>query len=333
MKLPTLEYIRPESTREACCALQAAAGEAQPIAGGTDLVPALKNRQKRIRLLVDLDGLPGLNEISYSRQSGLRIGAMATLRQVATHAAVRSGYPLLAQAAQSAGSVQLQVMGTVGGNICQDTCCQYFNRSARARRSWEPCHKLNGSVCHVVKNSKQCWASYAGDLAPALLALHAQVMIADANGRKMVPLRELFSGDGARPNTLRPGQIITEIVVPAPGPRCGQVYRKLRQRGSLDYPLLAVAVNLKMEKDGETCQEASIALTGVGRAPVVVEEAEQLAGSKVTRERIMEVSQAARRKSHPLMNICDLPASYRRQMVNVYVESSIQQALCAAREE
>jgi 4-hydroxybenzoyl-CoA reductase subunit beta len=330
MKLPRVEYIRPACTAEACRTLQAADGEAQVIAGGTELVLALKNRQKRPRLLVDLDGLGRLKEISYAPESGLRIGAMATMRRVANHAAVRSQYPLLAQAALSAGSVQLQAMGTIGGNICQDNCCQYFNRSERARRSWEPCHKLGGSVCHVVKDSKECWASYAGDMAPALLAMRAQVAIADAGGEKVVPLRELFSGDGARPNTLRPGQIVTEIQVPAPGPRSGQLYRKLRQRGTLDYPLLAVAVNLKLEKDRKTCKEASLALTGVERAPFVVEEAQQLTGAEVTRERIAEVGEAARRKSHPMMNICDLPASYRRQMVNVYVESSVQHALRAA---
>jgi len=332
MKLPKFEYVRPKSIGAACDILAAGGEQAHAIAGGTDLIMALKNRQKVAKMLVDISAIAQLDQISYSDEDGLRVGAMVSLRHVAAHPLVREKYPLLVQAALSVGSVQLRAMGTIGGNLCQDTCCMYFNRSALVRQSLEPCHKLGGEVCHVVNRSEDCWAAYAGDVAPALLVLRAQVKVADASGEKIIPLHELFSRDGKRPLTLQPGQLITEIQAPAPSPHSGGAYHKLRQRETLDYPLLGVAVNLTMGAGDGICKDAALAMTAVDKAPVVVavetlHATSLLKGQRLTDELIQEFAKAVRKLAHPMKNLCGLTSNYRLQMVDVLVESAVQQAL------
>lgn len=327
MKLPRFEFAEPESVADACRLLSASGVSAEPIAGGTDLLIALKNRQKKPGLLVDIGALPDLNRIAYSPQDGLRIGACVTLKRLALHPVVRKEYPLLVEAALSVGSVQLQAMGTVGGNLCQDSCCMFFNRSPLVRESLEACHKLGGTLCHVVQGSDECWATYTGDLAPALLALRAAIHVADTRGEHLHPLETLYSGDGKNPHLLRPGQLLKEIRIPAPRSNAGGVYLKLRQRDTLDYPQLGVAVHLALEPETGLCTEARLALTAVDKAPVLVAEAELLAGSRITEEHIVRVAQAAHKQAHPLKNQCGLSNRYRMSMVGVYVEQALRQAM------
>lgn len=331
MKLPKFDYAEPKSTQEACQLLEAGKGEAHAIAGGTELLMALKNRQETLKMLVDLGALP-LNRICYSDQEGLRVGALVSPRHLAAHPVVRAKYSVLAQAASSAGTIQLRSMGTVGGNLCQNTCCMYFHRATGARQSLEPCLKLDGGVCHVVAGSEKCWASYAGDLAPALLVLRAKLKVADSHGEKIISLRELFSGDGKRPHTLLRGEIVTEIQVPSPAQCSGGAYVKLRQHETLDYPLLGVAAHLTLEAGGAICKEAALALTVVEQAPVVVDEAGRWKGEEFNDELIRELANAARKKAHAIKDVLGIQVRYRQNMVNVYAESAIRRALEAARQ-
>lgn len=329
MKLPRFDYVAPRSVQEACQLLAGGGGGARAIAGGTELLMALKNRQESPGVLIDLAGLP-LERISYSDEDGLRIGALVTLRHLAAHPLVGAKYPVLAQAARAAGTVQLQAMATIGGNLCQNTCCMYYHRAAGARQSLDPCLKLDGDLCYVVAGSAQCWASYAGDLAPALLVLGATIVIADSHGEKIMPLRDLFSGDGKRPHTLVPGQLVTEIRVPRAASRSGAAYVKLRQRAALDYPLVGVAAYVAMDAAGTTCREAALALTGVERTPVIVEEACRLQGEALTDGAIQTLAAAARRRARAINNVCGIPVRYRRDMVAVYAESALRRARDAA---
>lgn len=328
MRLAQFELEVPRTLRAACRLLEGDGGDAQIIAGGTDLLTAMKNRLKNPGLLVDLRQIPHLDEILYSPRKGLRLGALVTLRQLAADRQVRGHYPLLAQAAAEVGSVQLQAMGTVGGNLCQDTCCMYFNRSPMLRAPLAPCHKLGGGACHVVSGSKSCWATYRGDLAPALLALGAEVSVASPAGSEMMPLNRLYSGDGRSPQTLQPGQIVAAIAAPPPAPGSGGAYLKLRLRKTIDYPLLGVAATVSLQ-DG-VCQKASLALTAVDKAPVVVREAQSLVGGRVTAEAVELLGQAAYGHAHPVNNASELPPAYRRDMVRVYVRRAMEQALRAA---
>jgi 4-hydroxybenzoyl-CoA reductase subunit beta len=327
MKLPPFELVEPKSLKKACQLLERGKGTALAIAGGTDLLMALKNWLKRPEVLVDLKTLPRLNRIAYSEKKGLAIGGLATLRQLSLNEIIRKRYPLLAQAALEVGTPQLQAMGTIGGNLCQDSLCVYYNRSPVSRQGLKPCTKLGGKACHAVPRSPSCWATYSGDMAPALMVLQATVTVEDGKSKHVIPLKRLFSGDGKKPNRLKPGQIITEIHVPPPRPGSGGTYLKMRVRRAIDYPLLGVAFWLTLRNGDGICADAALALTAVERAPLIIKEAKNLRGKKLVARVVEELGEAAYRQAHPLSNVCDLSPGYRKEMVRVLVRSAAEQAL------
>jgi 4-hydroxybenzoyl-CoA reductase subunit beta len=333
MKVPRFEYAEPKSMGECCKLLEEQGVNAQAIAGGTNLMVALKNRLKVPKMLVDMCCVPNLNRIRYTEKDGLGVGALVSLRHLAANAAVREKYPMLAQAALSVGSPQIQAMGTVGGNLCQDSCCVYYDRAPMWRQGLEPCHKLGGGVCHAVRGSKTCWATYCGDLAPVLLVLGARIKIADPKGEKVIPLSELYSGDGKVPHTLHPGQIVKEVQVPGLSAHSGGAYLKLRVRKTIDYPLLGVAVTVALEGGDGTFRDVKVALTGVEKAPLLVKTADELKGEKITDEVIEGLAEGAYRQAHPINNTYGLTPKYRRDMVRIYVKSALQRSVEAAIKE
>ncbi len=333
MKLPEFEYAQPKTVRKACQILKEQGDKAQAIAGGTDLMTALKNRLKVPKILVDLKGLSRLKHISYSEEYGLKIGALVSLRQLANSALIQEKYAILSKAASDVGNVQLQAMGTIGGNLCQDSLCLYYNRSPMLRQGFDPCHKLDGPICHAVSRSKICWATYSGDIAPVMLVLQAKVKIADPKGEKLVPLNKFYSGDGKKPNILKPGQILTEIQVPVPSPYSKGSYLKFRLRKTIDYPLVGVAVNLSLENSGEVCRHADLALTAVERGPLLIGETEELRGKKLNDEVIDKLARAASKHAHPLSHTCELTPQYRKDLVKSYVTLAVQQALQSGTKE
>jgi 4-hydroxybenzoyl-CoA reductase subunit beta len=325
MTLPEFSYSEPRSLRKACELLQ----EENTVAlgGGTDMMMSLKNRLKVPRRVVDLEMIPRLNSIRHSEHDGLTLGAMVSLHHLAENELVRARYPVLARAARMVGTRQIQTMGTVGGNLCQDNLCVYYNRSPMGRQGLAPCHKLGGSVCHAVPHSDECWATYAGDFAPVLLVLGATLTIASVEGRRRIPLTDFYSGDGETPNLLRPGEILAEIEVPVTDCSSRLVYVKIRQRNALDYPMLGVAVHLRM--DGEVWQ-AALALTAVDRKPVLVEGPSELAGGRLDDLAVEAWAEAAWRQAHPLNNTTESSAAYRKQMVKVHVRQALRMALKGA---
>ena len=323
MKLPKFEYLIPQSLAEACEVSAAEGTSAGIIAGGTDLLQALKYGLKKPSLLIDISSLPELDRISYSQQQGLTIGSLVTLRRLAAHEVVRHNYPLLAQAALSMGSTQLQAMGTIGGNICQDACCIYYNLPPMSRLGLDPCFKLGGEKCHAVKGSKICWATYSGDMAPALLALQAELTIVDRDGDKLMPLISLFSGQGENPHNLQPGQVVKEFHLPPPEGNARGIYLKLRLRKSIDYPLLGVAVNIVPDRNNNTLQEVTMALTAVEKSPLLIATPPETAASSDLETQIAIMADAATRIAHPIANTSGYSPRYRRQMVTVYVARAI----------
>jgi 4-hydroxybenzoyl-CoA reductase subunit beta len=327
MKVPKFEYVAPQSMSECCKLLEERGTEAHVIAGGTDLIMALKNRLKVPKILVDMCRIPNLNRISFSEKEGLKVGALVSLRHLAASAAVREKYPILAHAALDVGSPQIQAMGSIGGNLCQDTRCLYYNRPPMWRQGMGQCHKLGGDLCHAVRGSKTCWATYCGDIAPVLLVLRARIKITNPKGEKVIPLSELYSGDGKAPHTLQPGQVIKEVQVPGLPDHSGGAYLKLRVRKTIDYPLLGVAVTLALEGADGTFRDIKVALTGVEKAPLLIEAADELKGEKNTEEVIGGLAEAAYKQAHPINNTYGLTPEYRRDMVRVYVKSAIHQSL------
>ena len=327
MRLPELEIASPSTVADACRYLEAGSDVAQAIAGGTDLMLALKGGQKHPEMIVDLGTVAGLDGLDYSPRSGLEIGALVTLRRLIGDGAVKDHYPVVAQAAGEVGSIQLQGMATVAGNLCQDSCCQYFDRPEEVRRSLPPCHKLGGSICHVVPTSDDCRAPYSGDMAPVLIALGATVTVADREGETVRPLAEIFSDDGARPLALEPGQLVTRIHCPAPARYSGAAYFKLRPRATLDYAVVGVAASLTLDPADMTCTDAAVVMTGVEPSPKVVGDAAELRGKKVTDEGIERVVKAAMKIVHPIKNSTGASPGYRRRMVKVHVGRALRESL------
>ncbi len=331
MKLPAFEYAEPDSMEDACRILTTQNGNAQIIAGGTELLQAMKHHLKFPRLLVSLEQIPSLTEIQYAPGNGLTFGALVTLENLANHDDIEAGYSVIAAAARTIGGPQLQAMGTVGGNLCQDCCCIYYNRPPDLRKRQGPCHKLGGEVCHAVKRSPDCHAVYSGDLAPVLIALGAEVSLAESAGAKTIPIKELYSGKGARPFNLKPGEVVQKIRIPEQGNRTGYAYLKLRRRKAIDYPLLGVAAAVTLEDSGESCRSAAVAMTGIHSAPVAVEAAKKLQGHPITDSRLAELAEAAYALARPVANVVGYSPRYRRDMVRVYVQTAVKQALADAR--
>ena len=330
MKLPDFEFASPATVAEACGYLEGGRDETQVIAGGTELLVALKEGQKTPKLVVDLGAIEGLDGMDYAPDSGLEIGALVTLRQLAANPTIREHYPLLAHAALQVGTPQLQNMATVGGNLCQDSCCMYFTRPAEIRLPLPPCHKLGGCVCHVVPTSPKCWAPYSGDMAPALMAIGATVTVADRNGEKTMAVGDIYTEDGARPVVLEAGQLITKIHCPAPKPRSGAVYIKMRLRNILDYAVAGVAASVRLDDAGENCAEAAVVLTGVGSSPMAVPESAELADGALSDAAVDKVAEAATKLSYPVKNVLGADPGYRRAMVKLNVARSLREAALMA---
>lgn len=329
MRLPKFEYLVPKTISEACSLLDKFKTEgAKFIAGGTDILPSMKQRVVTPGYLVDLKGIPELSGIDYAVESGLCIGALTTLRTLQASAQVQQNYPALAQAAHAVGAMQHQNMGTIGGNICQDTRCWYYNQSDFWRKSRAVCRKFGGEVCHVVKGGDKCFAIYQGDLAPALIALGAQVVVQGKGKKKdkTITLKEFFSGDGKSPQAIEPTEILTSIIIPPMPPFSGSSYQKLRLREAIDFPLASAAVVLSLESGNGKIKGVKAVLGAVGSGPIDVEEvASILKGNTLTPELIEKAGQEAVKKSHPVANTVSTP-EYRKKMAGVMLKRALKAA-------
>jgi 4-hydroxybenzoyl-CoA reductase subunit beta len=321
MQLPRFEHLEPESLAEAVAMLAEHAGQARPIAGGTELLVSMKQRLVTPDYLVDLKGVAELNFVA-EEDGGLRVGALTRLADVIRSPVVQERWPVLAKAAAAVGAPPLQQMGTVGGNLCLNTRCFYFNQSSSWRKIRGACYKTGGDTCHVVQEGKRCLATYQGDVAPVLLALGAMVRIAGQKGERVVPLGDLYTGKGKRPLALEPRELLVEVRLPAADSKTSGDYQKLRYRGSMDFPLVGVAAVLTGDSSG-VCTGASIVLTGVGRGPQIIEEASRLlTGQKITDQAAAQAAEAAYEAAHPVNNVGS-DAIYRRKMVRVLTRRAI----------
>ncbi|HMN75321.1 MAG TPA: 4-hydroxybenzoyl-CoA reductase subunit beta [Burkholderiaceae bacterium] len=263
--LHDLRLVRPSSIDDAVRAL--AEDGARPLAGGTDLLPNLRRGLGEPRKLVDLGAIAGLAAIESGADGGLRLGAGVTLAALAGDERVRSGWPALAHAAGLVAGPTHRATATLGGNLCQDTRCIFYNQSDWWRAGNGYCLKYRGDKCHVVVKSDRCYATYHGDVAPALIVLGAAAEIAGPGGRRTIPLADLFVEDGACRLTLEAGEWLTGVAVPPPG-RWRAAYEKARVRDAVDFPLAGIAV--AMERDGDRIAGLRVAITGTNSAPLVV---------------------------------------------------------------
>ena len=324
MSLPKFQYVAPRQVGKAI-SLQKKSGKF--LAGGTDLLVAMKGRISWPDPLIDLNLISELKGIGWDKKKRLRVGTLITLTQLKENSIIQEYFPVLSQTVPLVSTPQLQNMGTVGGNLCLDTRCYYYNQSVFLKKNWKPCFKIGGKTCHVVRGGDSCYAVYSGDMALPLIALGAKVKVIGSHSAKEIGLRRFFTGSGIKPSILKFNEILSEILIPPPPEHSGFSYQKLRLRDTIDFPLLGVSVFLNLEEKNGRCKDICLVLGAVGPSPLVVEEAAQLIrGKEITPKLVDEVSQIAWKVAHPVANTASSPR-YRKEMIRVFTRNAIQEAL------
>jgi 4-hydroxybenzoyl-CoA reductase subunit beta len=301
MRLPWFEHRAPKSLQEAARILAGEGPHAMLIAGGTDVLPNMKRRQIAPKILVSLKNIRQL------KRNGSALGAGTTLTEIVSKKELPLG---LRQAAHQVATVHLRNMGTIGGNLCLDTRCNYYNQNYEWRKAIDFCLKKDGDICWVATASKRCVAASSTDCAPALMALGARVKLVSASGEREVALEDLYNNDGIDYLKRRPDEILTEIRIP---PGFMSTYWKLRRRGAFDFPVLGVGAALKMTGE-KNVEEARIALGAVASRPFLVDKAgEFLKGKKLTDDVIEETSRLVASRAKPMDN-ADLDLYWRKDV-------------------
>ena len=330
--LPEFELVRPK-TLDALLAARAAHPRSNLLGGGTDLIVNIRRGIVAPKVLIDVNGIAELRGITASAHE-LTIGAAATLAELAAHPMVVRHYPALAQAAAHIAGPTQRNMGTVGGNLCLDTRCIFYNQSEWWRDANHHCLKTTGTVCHVAPKSRGvCFATFSGDLAPALLILDAEVDIVGPEGRRTIPLANLYigyarqdepvtesRGDGKYYLALRPGEIVTGVRAKNT-PALRSAYDKIRIRRSIEYPVTGVAAALR--RDGDTLTDLRVAFTGTNTRPVRLTGTAQLCGGALD-ARVFAGLDALVRDQIMAMKTTFTPGHYRRRVAGVLVRRLVQ---------
>jgi len=321
MSLPGFRLLRPTTVEDAVALLAKHDGEVKIIAGGTDLLPSMKQKLFTPPYVMDLRGIGELRGIRHAPGEGVQIGALTALSVIEHSSIIRKSYPVLCEAVRTVASPVLRNMGTLGGNICLDTRCLWYNQSLLWRKSCGFCLKKDGDLCHVAPGGKFCWATFSGDTPPALLCLGAELEIVSSHGVRRTPLSEFYVNDGIARLHLAPSEVVTRVYLPAVSAGWHGSYHKLRIRGSIDYPLAGVAVALRMNQG--RIEDARVAITGVNPAPHLVKDAHaQLVGMTPNEELAERIGEMAARTAKPLTTSALTP-EYRREMVRVFAKRAV----------
>jgi 4-hydroxybenzoyl-CoA reductase subunit beta len=327
--LPEFEVLSPTTLGEALSARRAHPGS-RPVGGGTDLVVNIRRGIEAPPVLIDMNRVTELRGIKADAK-GLEIGASATLSEISQHAGIVGHFPVVAQAAASIAGPTHRNMGTLGGNLCLDTRCIFYNQSQWWRSANNHCLKTTGEMCHVAPKSRGvCFATYSGDLAPALMTLEAEADLAGPDGRRTLPLKDLYigdarhdgsgRGDGKRYLALAPGELVL-------GVRAGAVaglrsaYDKVRIRRSIEYPVAGVAVALR--RDGDILSDLRVAITGTNPRPVLLEGTRNLCGGPLD-SRVFQGLDTLVRDQIMSMKTTFTPGHYRRRVAGVLARRLVQ---------
>lgn len=325
MRLPKFEYLEPKNVKEITSLLKKNE-DAILVAGGTDILPKMKQRIVTPKYIINVTKIEDLKKIDFGEKKGLTLGSLVTLDAISKSKPIIEKFTALAQAAGRVASPQIRNMGTIGGNISIESMCMYFNQSHEWRKGRPHlCFKLGGDRCFVAKGSKECLALFQADTPPALVALDAKVTIVGSTGKeKVMDIEDFYTQKSRKVNILRPTDFIKQIHIPTPPKGTGSAYLKMAQREAIDYPVAGVAACVTVS--GSKCKSARIAATAVGSGPLRFREAEDiLAGNSITDELIEKAADAAYEKVRPMPHF-NISAWYKRKLVRVLVKRSIKQA-------
>ncbi len=322
LRLPYFQYLQATSVDDALAMQREAGPESQYVAGGTDLFPNMKRRHEEPKTVISLGAVESLREISVSGTGEVSVGAGLTLTAVATHAQLRNGHTVVAQAAELVSTPLLRNMGTLGGNLCLDTRCNYYNQSYEWRKSIDFCMKKDGAICWVAPRSPRCWAVSSSDIAPVMVALDARYTLVGNNGERQIRAEQFYRDDGIEFLTKRPDEILVSVQLPAPN-GWDATYLKLRRRGSFDFPVLGVAAYVQW--DARQVSEARIILGGVASYPKTIDAAGQLlVGTALDDDAIAAAAQAAFKPAKPMDNT-DFGLAWRKEMTRTYVKRALEE--------
>jgi 4-hydroxybenzoyl-CoA reductase subunit beta len=316
LRLPSFSYLQPASLTEALRMKADAGPDGMYVAGGTDLYPNMKRRHQEPKVVISLMAVPEL------KADGIVLGAGILLSDLSAHPTIRQSAPAVGVAAALVSTPLLRNMGTLGGNLCLDTRCNYYNQSYEWRKAIDFCMKKDGAICWVAPSSPRCWAVSSSDVAPVMVAIGAEYVLTGPAGERVVPAGRFYNNDGINYLTKQPDEILTAVRLPAPDD-WDAVYHKLRRRGSFDFPVLGVAAWVKW--DGGKVADARIVLGGVASYPQeVVEAGAALRGTSLPGEAIAAAAQAAFQPSKPMDNT-DFDLSWRKQMTRVWVTRALEE--------
>lgn len=320
---PEFTLQRPATPGEAAALL---ATGARALAGGTDLLPNLRHGLEQPAQLVDLSRVAGLDAIEV-HDGALILGAGVTLARLIDDARVAHHLPALAEAARTVAGPGHRSVATLGGNLCQDTRCVYYNQSEwwRASNGW--CLKRGGDTCHVAPQGQRCHAAFSGDLAPVLLAVRAEVEIATPSGTRRMPLDDLYRDDGASHLTLAAGEFVSAVSIGAASTARRSGYRKARVRGSMDFPLAGVAAVLSL-RDGVVA-EIGVGLSGTNSRPIALQGVDAFIGQRVDEALLAALGKKVQQQASPMRSTAT-PSNYRRQVAAVLAQRLVRELAAAA---
>jgi 4-hydroxybenzoyl-CoA reductase subunit beta len=320
LRLPRFRYLRPKTAREAARIAADLGPRAMFVAGGTDLFPKLKRRQFDVETLIALDFLP--REIRNGSNDCV-VGAGVTLATASTDVHLNKNFAGYAEAAGLVSSPPLRNAGTVGGNLCVDTRCNYYDMTYEWRKAAGFCMKKDGDICLVAPSSSRCWAVSSSDTAPMAIALDGVISLTGPDGERELPVAALYRDDGIEYMAKQPSEVVTSIRLQADR-NTRTAYVKLRRRGSIDFPIAGAAVALQL--DGSEVVGCRIVLSAVASHPLEATAAEEfLKGKRVDADTIRETADIAAKPAKPLDN-ADLSHFWRKRMVRVVVEQALAQA-------
>lgn len=320
MRLPEFRYRAPQTVAEAANWLAEDPAQSMLIAGGTDLLPNMKRRQQTPAIVI---GLRNVRELTTMvDDQGLTIGAGVTLAALAVDPRVRARYAGLQQAAAQVATPHLRNMATVGGNLCLDTRCTYYDQTYEWRKAINFCMKKDGDTCWVATASDRCLAVSSTDTAPVLVAFGAMLTLVSARGTRQIPASELFANDGMHYLTRRPDEILSAITLPADN-GWRSAYWKLRRRGSFDFPVAAAAVVTRF--DGDRIVDARIALGAVASQPLLADRAMSLLSGQVLSDDLIEAAAEAAGAIAKPMDNTDYELVWRKRMVRTLVANALKE--------
>ena len=322
MRLPLFEFRSPRTLEEAVRILDGQGPHTMPLAGGTDLLPNMKRRQQVPRTLMSLRHVESLQQIQLS-DSALRLGACLTLTDIAEDPRFRNGLTALAQASALVATPHIRNMATLGGNLCLDTRCNYYDQNYEWRKAINFCLKKDGTTCWVAPGSSKCVAVSSTDTAPALIALSARVRLVSRSGEREVALADLYNNDGINYIKRRPDEILADVLLDSLH-GWKSTYWKLRRRGSFDFPVLSVAAAARLSPQG-VVEEARIVIGSAASRPLVAgEAAKSLLGRPLNLELIAEAAALAARIAKPLDNT-DFDMTWRKRVTAEFVTYALRE--------